>query len=79
MKKIIKNTYNVYLLNRRKNFVELLITEKDGQSVLIVNLNLENNCIFKYIPCSNFCYGNNKYYDEAINESIEILKKGDEE
>lgn len=77
MEKIVNYIYDVYLLHKNNNYVELLVSDDEGQSILIVDINLENNCVFKYITCSNYTYGNRETYDEAINQAIKKIKKGE--
>lgn len=78
MEKVVNYIYDVFLLHKNNKFVELLVCEEEGQSILIVDINLENNCIFRYITCSNYTYGNRETYDEAINKAIKKIKKGEE-
>ena len=74
MKKIYENIYQVWLLNRNKETVELMLTSKNDYAKLIVMVSLDNDCIFDYRPLYNYCYGNQETYNEHIIKAIEVLK-----
>lgn len=75
MKKIYENIYQVWLLNKRGNdTVELLIKRANDNTILIVMVSLDDCCVFSYVPCYSYCYGNKEAYDEHIMKAIEVLK-----
>lgn len=74
MKKIYGSIYQVWLLNRNKDVVELLVKDKNDYGRLVVLISLENNCIFDYRPLYNYCYANQETYNDHIMKAIEVLK-----
>ena len=74
MKKIYSRMFNVWLLHKRDKWVELLLCSKEGEAILIVNVDLDNAIVFSYITCREYCYGNRDYYSDHINKAIEVLK-----
>lgn len=75
MQKIYEDIYQVWLLVETHNAVELLIQRENNAATLIVDVSMEDGIIFGYYPLRDYCYGNQKYYNEHIEKAIEELKR----
>ena len=78
MKKVFeKGFYKIHLISESLAIKNLILTDKITEEEIVCNfyISKDDNNILKFQTGLDYHYNLRNYYDEIINEYLEILKK----